>query len=292
MIHRFKCIYPKLSQQGFSLLGVMVSIAILSLLTAHFIRPEKLPISQRDLLKKLDAVSKYREETRTALFTFMKVNGRLPFADMNSNGRENQDTANPPITNFKGTLPYKTLNLPAGDPWGRVPNYEVHVALAEIKNTPMETAKYSCDNLKSFLTDSDPFPGVSPYLWDEINPQVSHPTPYPVAAIVSSPGRTDADGDGNLFDAIYNSSTLTWRGNVIGSPYLHQSLTPPDEPKFDDLVVFIPATDVKDGVGRVLEKGLISQLVSEYTAQSASGTGIVLPLAVNPPPYYPWSSCP
>lgn len=257
----------RFAQNGFTLIGALVVTLIFSTLFMWLFKPSSLPLRQRTELRNYDSVPDYRKEVKSAIVTFVRINGRLPFADIDNDGDENMDATSPPAVNFKGTLPYRTLSLPPSDPWGRIPAYEVHNGLVEaLATTPdYATALQTCNTLEVLTISLSPFPKGLPHLWDGDS---APPKLNPVAVLVVSAGPGDADSDGSIYDAIYNAATLTGGDNTTGDPYLKKRPTPWPKPIFDDIIIDF------------LAKELLFEL------KAITGT------PGEAPPVFDWNNCP
>lgn len=151
----------------------------------------------------------YLKRAETALISFAGINGRLPWADTNGNGNENNGSTS-------GDLPYQTLKVMPTDPYKRVLKYALNGNLGSDRTT-------GCSALRTGLSGG-------PAVVDADGAATSFQT----AAVLISAGPADADGDGNVFDRI---GTGTHQGdNTDGSPNFLR-FSPIDG--FDDLVVYL-----------------------------------------------------
>ena len=193
------------NKKGFTLLEIAIVMVIVGLLTGGGVSLMKM-LTER---KARNETMEYLQQARSALISFAESQGRLPWADSNADGLENNGSAN-------GTLPYLTLQMTPADPYKRVLHYEINTNLAASRNA-------TCAALRSGLT-------VRPLVMDGDGAG----TAFNVALVLVSAGPMDADNNGNAFDA-YNSGTHQGN-NVSGIPnYLRHAPVP----TFDDLTVSV-----------------------------------------------------
>ena len=207
MMHRSKIIA---NPNGFTLLEIAIVMVIIGILAGGGVSMMRV-LTER---KARNATADYLQMVRTSLVSFAENNGRLPWADGNGDGAEDNGTAN-------GTLPYLTLQISPSDAYKRMLRYEVNVNLAANRSA-------SCAALRSGLT-------VRPMVVDGDGSA----TAFSVAAVMVSAGPMDADSNGNVFDLI---TTGTHQGNNIsGTPnYLRN---PPIQ-AFDDLTTYIGGNEL------------------------------------------------
>jgi prepilin-type N-terminal cleavage/methylation domain-containing protein len=197
-------------QQGFTLLEIAIVMVIIGLLTSGGASLMKILTERKARNQTLD----YLQQGRQALISFTLNHGRLPWADSDGDGLENNGVT-------RGSLPYLALQLPPADAYRRVPAYEFNSALAGNRFT-------SCSALKTGLAT---------------RPQVvdadGSGTAFAVAAVLASAGPMDADGNGNVLDAI--TSGTHQGNNATGNPnYLRH----PPATTYDDLVVYIGGNEL------------------------------------------------
>jgi prepilin-type N-terminal cleavage/methylation domain-containing protein len=194
-----------LSEKGFTLIEIAIVMVIIGLLAGGGVSLMGM-LSER---KVRNESAEYLNDAKFAITSFAKINGRLPWADNNNDGLENNNIAT-------GTLPFLTLGLKPRDANSRVINYAL--------NTNLRTTRAnSCSALRPGLAGA-------PLMVDADGST----TAFPVAAVLIGAGPTDADNDGNVFDRI---TAGAYRGNNrTGAPnYLRH----PPTNTFDDLVVYI-----------------------------------------------------
>lgn len=193
------------NEKGFTLIEIAIVMVIIGLLAGGGVSLMGM-LSERRVRNES---AEYLNDAKYALTSFAKINGRLPWADNNNDGLENNNIAT-------GTLPYLTLGLKPRDANSRVINYTLNVNLRTDRST-------SCSSLRPGLAGS-------PLMVDADGSATS----FPVAAVLIGAGPKDADNDGNVFDRI---TAGTYRGdNRNGTPnYLRH----PPTITFDDLVVYI-----------------------------------------------------
>jgi prepilin-type N-terminal cleavage/methylation domain-containing protein len=204
------------NQKGFTLLEIAIVMVIIGLLTGGGVSLMKVLTERKARNETVD----YLQQTRSALASFAASQGRLPWADSNGDGLENNGSAN-------GTLPYLTLQIAPADAYRRALRYELNSNLASTRAT-------TCAALKSGLT-------VRPMVMDGDGAS----TAFNVALVLVSAGPMDADNDGNILDAYSNGS---YQGNnVSGLPnYLRHA---PVE-TFDDMTAYIGGNEL---IGQVCE---------------------------------------
>jgi prepilin-type N-terminal cleavage/methylation domain-containing protein len=199
---------PKLkvrSEKGFTLIEIAIVMVIIGLLAGGGVSLMGM-LSER---KVRNESAEYLNDAKFALTSFAKINGRLPWADNNNDGLENNNI-------ITGTLPYLTLGLKPRDANSRFIGYALNNNIGTNRSN-------SCGALRPGLAGA-------PLVVDADGST----TAFPVAAVLVSAGPTDADNDGNVFDRI---TAGTYRGNNrTGAPnYLRH----PPTNTFDDLVVYI-----------------------------------------------------
>lgn len=212
---------PCKNNRGFGLLGLVVAMMLATLLAGGGLVVLRASAGH-DLRQRSPD---YLDEVRRSLFIYVKVNGRLPSADVNGDGAPDGVAA--------GRLPYTVLGVRPGDDWHRQLRYEVNAGLLTDRQT-------TCNTL-----NTPPIPW-QPLVWDEDagfdavgKSQPPPPTnPFPVAAVLASGGPRDADGGGGEY-AVFDAISLKG-DNASGSPAYVRSAP---EPTFDDLVAYIGTKD-------------------------------------------------
>lgn len=109
--------FPKSSQAGVSILGLLAILALVGALagwTVSSLRGTSRPLAG-------SSSADYLDETRRALFVYVKTYGSLPFADAGDDGQPDANT-------LTGALPYATLGLAPADFFGKVIVYQVNPA--------------------------------------------------------------------------------------------------------------------------------------------------------------------
>jgi hypothetical protein len=156
----------------------------------------------------------YLKDTQTSLISFAERTGRLPYADSDGDGLENNGIAS-------GTLPYRTLLIAPTDAYKRPLRYAINPNLGTNRVA-------ACSALRTGLAGA-------PQMVDADGSPVS----FPIAAVLVSAGPMDADGDGNVFDDL---ATGTHQGdNTDGVPnYLRH----PPVAGYDDLVTYLGGNEL------------------------------------------------
>jgi prepilin-type N-terminal cleavage/methylation domain-containing protein len=201
-------------QRGFTLIEIAVVMVVIGLLAGGGVSLMRL-LTER---KARNEALAYLKETHTTLIGFAERTGRLPYADSDNDGIENNGVS-------AGTLPYRTLQVAPTDPYKRPLRYALNPNLGTNRAA-------SCSALRTGLAGA---------------PQVvdadGAPPAFPIAAILISAGPMDADGDGNMFDDL---AAGTHQGdNTDGTPnYLRH----PPVAGFDDLAVYLGGNELYSGI--------------------------------------------
>jgi type II secretory pathway pseudopilin PulG len=188
----------------------------------------------------------YLKETHTALFGFAERTGRLPYADSDGDGVENNGV-------YSGTLPYRTLQVAPTDPYKRPLRYALNPNLGANRAS-------ACSALRVGLTGAP-----------QIVDADGTPAAFPIAALLVSAGPMDADGDGNVFDDL---AVGTHQGdNTDGTPnYLRHSPVA----GFDDLLAYLGGNELYIGLCEYLSLAVNNHsgsLVYVYDANQGSDLG-------------------
>ncbi len=193
------------NQQGFTLLEIAIVMIIIGILTGGGVSLMKI-LTER---KARNATMTHLQQTRSALINFSVINGRLPSADNDGDGIENSGATN-------GELPYLTLQMPPSDSYKRFLRYEVNANLVTDRAGTCSALRTPLSG-RPTVVDAD-----------------GSGTDFEVAAILSSAGPMDANGNGSPFDALTGG---THQGNnLTGTPnYLRH----PPVATFDDLTTYI-----------------------------------------------------
>jgi prepilin-type N-terminal cleavage/methylation domain-containing protein len=195
------------NQKGFTLLEIAVVMTIIGILAGGGMSLMKMLTERKARTETVD----YLKQARETLISFTVNNGRLPWADSDGDGIENNGA-------ISGNLPYQTLAMSPADAYRRPLRYGVNANLAINRYA-------SCQALRAGLV-------APPAIVDADGTG----TAFAVAAVLVSAGPMDADGNGNVFDAI---AAGTHQGNnTNGVPnYLRH----PPIAAFDDLAIYISA---------------------------------------------------
>ncbi|MGD9331947.1 MAG: prepilin-type N-terminal cleavage/methylation domain-containing protein [Desulfobacterales bacterium] len=198
------------NQEGFTLLEIAVVMIIIGILAGGGVSLMKI-LTER---KARTATVEHLQQARSALISFTVHNGRLPWADSDGDGLENTGVAS-------GNLPYLTLAIAPADAYKRTLRYALNTNLAANRFA-------GCKALRTGLAGA-------PRVVDADGSG----TAFAVAAVLVSAGPMDADGNGNVFDALAAGSH---RGNnASGTPNF---LRHPPVAAFDDLAVYIGANEL------------------------------------------------
>ncbi len=199
-----------MNQKGFTLIEIAIVMVIIGILAGAGV--SLIGVLTKKKLR--DETIDYLDKSREALISFASINGRFPWADTDGDGVEDSGSTS-------GDLPYVTLNLMPTDSYKRPVKYEVNSSLTTNR-------QLSCGALRAGISGS-------PSVVDSDGSTSA----FSVAAIVISSGPTDADGDGNLYDAVTSG---THQGdNTDGVPnYIRH---PPID-TFDDLVRYIGTNEL------------------------------------------------
>lgn len=210
---------PYTNARGFTLLEIAIVMVIIGILAGGGVSLMKMLTES----KSRNATVAYLQQVRTALISYATNNGRLPWADSDGDGAENSGSTN-------GTLPFLTLQIAPSDAYKRILRYEINANLASSRSA-------TCSALKSGLT-------IRPTVVDADGST----TAFNVAAVLVSAGPMDADGNGNVFDAL---AAGTHQGNNIsGTPnYLRN----PPVATFDDLTTYIGGNELSAHVCEYLD---------------------------------------
>jgi prepilin-type N-terminal cleavage/methylation domain-containing protein len=201
---------PLRNQRGFTLLEIAVVMIIIGILTGGGVSLMKL-LTER---KARSETVEYLKQARTVLVSFAVTNGRLPWADSDGDGLENNGATN-------GTLPFLSLQIAPADAYKRVLRYAV--------NPNLTANRFSgCNALRTGLA-------APPAIVDADGTGAA----FAVAAVLVSAGPMDADGNGNVFDAL--ASGTHQGNNITGNPnYLRHPMVA----AYDDLAVYISAHEL------------------------------------------------
>ena len=124
------------------------------------------------------------EEVDYAIQGYVAANGRLPFADKGTSGKEDSETPT-----YFGNLPFVTLGLSSGDDaWGNRLKYGVNKVLTTTNTGNLGEA------LKTACSDNPVNPEK---LHVNISGELTH-----MAYVIASGGLKDEDGAGGLFDGL------------------------------------------------------------------------------------------
>ena len=165
---------------GFTLIEMAVVLVIVGIIIS--IVATVLPsLIKSSKVKKTRAIL---EEVDYAIQGYVTANGRLPFADKGTTGKEDSETPT-----YFGNLPYITLGLSSGDDaWGNRLKYGVNKDLTTTNTGSLR------DALKTACSDNP----VNP---DKLYVTISGTSTH-MAYVVVSGGLKDEDGTGGLFDGL------------------------------------------------------------------------------------------
>ena len=201
---------PSLNKHGFTLIEIAIVMVIIGLLAGGGVSIMGMLTQRKARNETID----YLKETKEALITYVTINGKLPWADTDGDGNQNNNATS-------GTLPYLDLKVRPSDPYKRVLRYGINSNLGTDRPT-------TCNALKAGLSSG-------PRVIDGDGAATS----FYIAAILISSGPMDLDSDGNVFDAITSGSHQG--DNTDGTPnYIRH---PPID-TFDDLVVYIGGNEL------------------------------------------------
>ena len=201
---------PSLNKHGFTLIEIAIVMVIIGLLAGGGVSIMGMLTQRKARNETID----YLKETKEALITYVTIDGKLPWADTDGDGNQNNNATS-------GTLPYLDLEVRPSDPYKRVLRYGINSNLGTDKPT-------TCSALKTGLSSG-------PRVVDGDGAATS----FYIAAILISSGPMDLDSDGDVFDAITSGSHQG--DNTDGTPnYIRH--TPIDS--FDDLVVYIGGNEL------------------------------------------------
>jgi prepilin-type N-terminal cleavage/methylation domain-containing protein len=196
---------------GFTLLEIAVVMVIIGILAGGSMSLMKV-LTER---KSRNESAGYLQQVRSTLIGFAENNGRLPWADGNADGVEDNGVT-------LGGLPFQTLQITPVDSYTRVLRYEVNSQLTTSRTV-------TCAALQAGLTGR-------PAVVDADGSPIS----FPVAFVLVSAGPMDADNNGNVFDGM---NTGTHQGNnANGTPNYLRS--PPLTGNFDDLTAYMGGNEL------------------------------------------------
>ena len=203
-------LFPSLNKHGFTLIEIAIVMVIIGLLAGGGVSLMGMLTQRKARNETID----YLKETKEALTSYASINGKLPWADTDGDGSQNNNATS-------GTLPYLDLKVRPSDPYKRLLRYEINSNLGTDRPT-------TCNALKAGLSSG-------PRVVDGDGAASS----FYIAAILISSGPMDLDSDGNVFDAITSGSHQG--DNTDGTPnYIRH---PPID-TFDDLVVYIGGNEL------------------------------------------------
>jgi prepilin-type N-terminal cleavage/methylation domain-containing protein len=197
-------------QRGFTLLEIAIVMVIIGLLTGGGVSLMKVLTERKARTETLE----YLQQGRTALVSFAVSRGRLPWADSDGDGVENSGVT-------QGGLPFLTLQMAPTDAYRRVLAYEFNPNLSANRFA-------SCSALRAGL-------GVRPSVVDGDGAGAA----FAVAAVLVSAGPMDADGSGDVLDAL--AAGPHQGNNATGTPnYLRH----PPVAAFDDLATYLSGNEL------------------------------------------------
>ena len=201
---------PLWNQRGFTLLEIAVVMIIIGILAGGGVSLMKMLTERKARL----ATVEYLQQARMGLISFAVNNGRLPWADTDGDGLENNSATG-------GGLPFLTLRISPADAYKRVLRYAFNANLAANRFA-------SCSALRAGLA-------APPMVVDADGTG----TAFAIAAVLVSAGPMDADSNGNVFDTL--AAGPHQGNNITGNPnYLRHPIVA----NFDDLAVYISAHEL------------------------------------------------
>ena len=201
---------PSLNKHGFTLIEIAIVMVIIGLLAGGGVSIMGMLTQRKARNETID----YLKETKEALISYANINGKLPWADTDGDGNQNNNATS-------GTLPYLDLEVRPSDPYKRVLRYGINSNLGTDRPT-------TCNALKAGFSSG-------PRVVDGDGAATS----FYIAAILISSGPMDLDSDGDVFDAITSGSHQG--DNTDGTPnYIRH---PPID-TFDDLVFYIGGNEL------------------------------------------------
>ncbi len=232
-------------EQGFTLIEIAIVMIIIGILLGGGM-PLLRAITEQ---KKRNETISYMEEVKKSLISYVKIHGRLPWADVNNDGIEDRYS-------YYGFLPYVTLNISPVDAYSRHLKYEINKALGKDRFT-------TCNSLKQGL-----------HGYPKVVDSDASPKPFTVAAVIVSAGRMDADNDNNVFDKITKGSFTG--DNTDGRPnYIRY----PPVNGFDDIVRYIGAYEIYADVCEFLSLAVNNRTANTiyiYNASTGNDIGILI----------------
>ena len=229
-------------QRGFTLIEIALVMVIIGILAGGGVSLMRV-LTER---KARNEALAYLKETHATLIGFAERTGRLPYADSDNDGIENNGATT-------GTLPYRTLQVAPTDPYKRPLRYALNPNLGTNRTS-------ACSALRSGLAGA-------PQTVDADGA----PAAFPIAAILISAGPMDADGDGNVFDDLAAGNHQG--DNTDGTPnYLRH----PPVAGFDDLAVYLGGNELYSGLCEYLSLAVNNHsgsIVYVYDANQGSDLG-------------------
>lgn len=229
------------NQGGFTLIEIAVVMVVIGLLAGGGVSVMRMLTERKARTETLT----YLKDTQTGLLGFAERTGRLPWADSDGDGLENNGVTT-------GALPYRTLQAAPTDAYKRPLRYALNANLGTNR-------AISCSALRSGLT-------TAPQVVDADGSGAA----FPIAAILISAGPMDADSDGNVFDDL---AAGTHQGdNTDGTPHY---LRHPPVAGFDDLVVYLGGNELYSGACEYLSLAVNNHSGSAvYVYDSNQGTDL------------------
>jgi prepilin-type N-terminal cleavage/methylation domain-containing protein len=162
---------PSLNKHGFTLIEIAIVMVIIGLLAGGGVSIMGMLTQRKARNETID----YLKETKEALISYANINGKLPWADTDGDGNQNNNATS-------GTLPYLDLEVRPSDPYKRVLRYGINSNLGTDRPT-------TCNALKAGFSSG-------PRVVDGDGAATS----FYIAAILISSGPMDLDSDGDVFD--------------------------------------------------------------------------------------------
>lgn len=238
---------PLGNSHGFTLIEIAIVMVIIGLLAGGGVSLMGM-LTER---KARNEALSYLKETHTALLGFGERTGRLPYADSDGDGLENNGV-------YSGSLPYRTLQVAPTDSYKRPLRYALNPNLGANRAS-------ACSALRAGLTGAP-----------QIVDADGSPAAFPIAALLVSAGPMDADGNGNVFDDL---AVGTHQGdNTDGTPnYLRH----PPVAGFDDLAVYLGGNELYSGICEYLSLAVNNHTLSVVYVHDESQVSDLGSLAAN-----------
>jgi len=229
-------------ESGFTLIEMAVVLFVVALLLGSLLVPLITQVEQRQI----SDTQKSMEEIKEALIGFAIANRYLPCPDTTGDGVADPATAGT-CPNVEGFIPWSTLNVAQGDPWGNRFRYRV---TSEFTNTPPTDGICVTGDLRLGLCDSGNI---------TVNTRTSTKTIQSLAinvvAVIISHGKngygaTSTDGTARVSVPVVNvdeaanvdgNATFVYRTPTAVSSTCSDSVVGQTYCEFDDIVTWVSA---------------------------------------------------